>query len=488
MRVSKILRTLPRIKTSSLALTHQVFHEKYDCIPKGCKSKTHVVIRGRLTNKRWAGKQLGFFDVSNNGYKIQAVAQEVAEKVESVLKSLSKGSHVEIKGIPGRSESGELSIFATDVIKLSDCMHRLPEQYQDVEKRRRNRHIDFLVNSKSADIIRLRSLIISTLRRFLEKRSFMEVETPILQSSASGAAARPFVTTSIMGPTAQLRISPELALKRAVVGGFERVYEIGKCFRNERLSRRHQPEFTTCEFYQAYANLDDLIDTTKKLLVELEDVVQKDKRFDHYFKKRLFVMDSFQVVDFMVSLRDILKVDLPSTEKDLLALFDARGIPIPNDTSIVNLYDTLADKYLAPLCSKQPTFLINFPAAMSPLAKSTDGIAHRFELYVNGMELINAYEEENDPILQRQKFIQQNGSLTPEEEEYCIVLEYGLPATGGWGMGIDRLVMLLTKTESINDVILSGGFTAQFSQLAVRPRSRIDASSSPTSSEPELAK
>lgn len=465
--LSLSLKSLPRIKTEPLAITHQLFHDKYSCVPPGSKSKSRVVIRGRLANKRWSGKNLAFYDVCNNGFKIQSVYTEVTPELEEFMKSLRKGDHVEVNGIAGRTAAGELSIYANKTIRISQCKHRLPEVYNDPEKRRRNRHIDFLVNPKSANVIRIRSLVISTLRTYLYSKSFMELETPILQSAASGANARPFTTKSILGPAMQLRISPELALKKAVVGGFERVFEIGKCFRNEGLSRRHQPEFTTCEFYEAYANINDLITTTKKLLVHLETIIRKDQRFTHT-EPLYFAMDRFKEVDFMEQLAVELEGPVPMTQEDLISLFKARNLDIPKDDSLPNLYDTLCDIFLKKHIGTGATFLINFPASMSPLSKSTNGVAHRFEFYVKGMELINAYEEENDPVVQRQKFLSSRtptpsgeAVLTAEEEEYCNVLEYGLPATGGWGLGIDRLIMVLTGSSSIQDVLLSGGFNVQ---------------------------
>lgn len=463
MQITRFLRSLPRIKSSQLALSHQQFHDRYSHVHPGTKSAGEVIVRGRVTNKRRSGKSLAFYDVSSDGLKIQSVFKNIDPQVDNSLKELSKGDHIEVQGVPGRTCAGELSIFPTKVERLSHCMHKIPHAYDNKNKRRQNKHIDFMVNPEAATVIRVRSAIKAALCKFLTDRLFLEVETPILQSFASGAMARPFKTESLTGPL-QLRISPELALKKAVVGGFDRVFEVGRCFRNEGVSRRHQPEFTTCEFYQAYAGLDDLIETTKQLLVNLETVAREIMPMDE------IIFKDFQEIDFMSRLATELGCPVPTTQTALIKLFSDRKMPIPEDDSMANLYDILGATCLTKFTSERPTFLMNFPECMSPLAKSTNGIAHRFEFYVNGIELINAYEEENDPHLQRHKFLAAkpmgllSSDLTQEEDEYCKVLEWGLPPTGGWGMGVDRLVMLLTDQKSIQEVLLSGGIQQQQQQ------------------------
>lgn len=457
MQCNRLLRALPRIVSSEIALSHSTFEAKYGCIPKDKQSVKKVMIRGRVVSKRSAGKKLLFYDIASSGLRIQSVLMNGSSDLEAEFKNVGRGDHVEIQGVPGRTESGELSVYATAITKLSHCHHRIPEKYNDVQKRLRNRHVDFLVNPSSVQTMIKRSRIISSMRAFLDKRGFIELETPTLQSSASGAAARPFETKSILGMDLQLKIAPELALKRAIVGGFDRVYEVGKCYRNEGLSRRHNPEFTTCEFYQAYASLEDLMRMTEEMLIEIEASVGSS----NHERPTIFKAGGFQRLDFVATIEAQLKRPLPQTRENLLELFTAESILIPEDTSLANLYDVLATKYLEPMC-KGPTFIMNHPAVLSPLSKSTDGTAHRFELFVNKMELVNAYEEENDPEMQRQKFAEQSpDGLSPDEEDYCSALEWGMPPTGGWGIGIDRLVMLLTDTSRISEVLLSGGINYQ---------------------------
>lgn len=466
MRATRCFRDLPRIVPNPKAIPYKVFRDKFECVPAGRKSRHPVVIRGRVTAKRSAGQQLFFLDTQSAGHKIQAIANDTTANLMNGFKSLSKGDFVELTGVPGRAEHGELSIYTTNLVRLSHCHHRIPEQYTDYVKRMNNRHIDFIVNQASRQKIIHRSKVISALRRELDDRGFLELETPILQSSASGAAARPFETKSILGLDLQLKIAPELALKRAVIGGFEKVYEIGKSFRNEGLSKRHNPEFTTCEFYQAYAGLEDLMELTEALLIVLQSVVSS--------KTPLFAAGAFKRLSFVPTIEKAIGRPLPADTESLVTLFTDLDLAPPADLSLANLYDALSTKYIEPLC-QAPTFVTDLPAVLSPLAKSTDGISHRFELYVNKMELANAYEEENDPDVQRQKFrAQNNGSLTPDEEDYCKALEWGLPPTGGFGMGIDRLIMLLTHSARINETLLAGGIMHQ-------PRAK---SASETASEP----
>lgn len=565
----------PRIRPTSLAVQHREFLQKHAALPNDTRAEDaqKCVIRGRVASIRSASSKLHFVDVVSGEDKIQAVAlptissskdpaaQDDAARgtswpiLRDAVKSLSKGDHVEVLGVPGRTATGELSIFAESVTRLSRCGHRIPERYSDVEKRLRNRHLDFLVNAPSRETMRVRSRVVSGLRRFLEAEDFMEVETPMLSSSASGATARPFVTESaILNRSLQLRIAPELALKRAVLGGFERVFEVGKCFRNEGLSRRHNPEFTTCEFYAAYWGLEDLVTFTERLLVHLEDIARSPDD-DRDGKPRVF--ESFQRLDFLPTLETRLGQRLPHDGdlEGMSALLQSLGHPAPSLSQVEHLdhgpastteqsgaiaelplpqdaatrsvlmaqcWDTLATVYLEPLAKRRPTFILSPPSVLAPLAKSTEarplssppsstakasttdafaaggstdrdwyagiGISHRFELYAGGMELINAYEEENDAGEQRRKFLLQRhnqpadpaaadatageggrgsgtggirGGLTPEEESYCRALEYGLPPTAGWGMGIDRLIMLLTGAKTINEVLLAGGLRYQ---------------------------
>lgn len=481
MRI-KIPCTYPRISSNKLSVSPEVVQHRYGYLSKGSSASDRVIVRGRVSSFRASSSKLYFLDINSDGHKIQTVASPTFmksseypsdswNKLKECVRDAGKGDIIEVHGHPGRTERGELSIYATEVVSLSKCLHRIPEILEDTEKRLRTRHLDLLVNPSSGALLRQRSLVVKTIREFLGSRGFIEVETPVLQSSASGAMARPFKTTSILGFDLQLRIAPELALKKAIVGGFDRVYEIGKCFRNEGVSVRHNPEFTTCEFYQAYASLEDLIDTTEHMLQELEIKATGKIELFHSFKR----------IDFIPALEREMGQPLPDCREKLLSLLSEMCMPVDSNLSIAEMYDLLAARFLEPLCIG-PTFLMNHPVQLCPLSKSTGKVSHRFELFVGGMELVNAYEEENDPSEQRRKFLEQSKSrrpvdlvnpkhqaeigLTHDEKEFCDVLEYALPPTGGWGIGIDRLCMLLGRVGRINEVLLGGGIKYQIHQLS----------------------
>ncbi|ORY75081.1 hypothetical protein BCR37DRAFT_331170, partial [Protomyces lactucae-debilis] len=422
-----------------------------------------VTLHGRIQSVRKQGKKLMFLQIGAMDHIVHACIEhsflgtdEAFETAQSGLVGATKGSYVEVEGMPRLSAKGRLQLMARRVKLLSTCLHRVPEHYTDIQKRMRHRHIDFMVNVQSKQTMLTRSKIVHRIRSILHDRDFVEVETPVLQASASGAAARPFTTKATIDRDLQLKIAPELALKRAVVGGLLRVFELGKCFRNERLSPRHNPEFTTCEYYEAFGTLEKLITDTQTMLRDIEQVVRKDSPSD-----APLIFEHFQQLDFVKTLEQCLGETLPRTQLDLLDLFARHNLTLPTETTIPELLDSLAGLYLEPLC-QQPTFLVNHPAELSSLAKSTDGISHRFELIVNGVELINAYEEENDPLLQRVKFEAQakasgRTGLTADEDDYCKVLEWGMPPTAGWGLGVDRLCMLLCGQTRINEVLLDGG-------------------------------
>ncbi|BFZ53957.1 mitochondrial lysine-tRNA synthetase [Savitreella phatthalungensis] len=458
-----------------------------------------------------------FADVAQGGETVQMIVArqecslsasendaESGNAIERALRTargLREGDHVEIYGMPIQNpKNGQISVSAEQISVLSQCLHRIPQRYDDVHKRLKNRHIDFLVNEASKNTMLARSRLVSTLRRHLESHDFIELETPVLQSSASGATARPFVTTAdaLSDTVLQLRIAPELALKRAIVGGFERVFEIGKSFRNEGLSRRHNPEFTTCEFYAAYWGLDDLLDFTKSLLRELEHAARQTLSTDAATPA---LFDDFQQLDFLSTIETRLGRPIPDVDdlpglrallgdlgmSDLVQMENTTDLPMTRTAELSASWDALGSRFIEPLCKKRATFVMNAPACMAPLAKSAPispgqpgnrtpsstssdrEISCRFELFVKGIELINAYEEENSATVQRMKFANAasggggggDGQLTPEEASYCNALEWGMPPTAGWGMGIDRLVMLLADKHNIAEVLLQGGLRYQ---------------------------
>lgn len=336
--------------------------------------------------------------------------------------------------------------------------------------------MDLLVNQRVGDTLKLRSHIIQYIRNFFLEDRFLEVQTPLMTDGAGGAAARPFITHSTEFPerALTLRIAPELWLKRLIIGGMDRVFEIGPAFRNEGLDATHNPEFTTCEFYKAFAELEELMAMTESLISGMAQHASK------MIDTELFGLDDvdasrfagpFRRIRFVPALQRALGCSLPDLEAEdatekILAILDERGIWSPKDASLSQLLDKLASMYLEPEC-KEPTFITHHPACMAPLAKSfhdpeSSGqlVSARVELFINEREMANMYEEENSPFEQRRKFEEQ-AKLKDEnagevDEGYLEAMESGLPPTGGWGCGIDRLVMLFSGSKRISDVLSFG--------------------------------
>lgn len=363
---------------------------------------------------------------------------------------------------------------------LSPCLHLLPDynSLTDKELRYRNRHVDLMVNRGIRDVFLTRSKVINSLRNFLDNRGFVEVETPMLQKHPGGAIAKPFETyLHAHHANLYMRIAPELYLKQLIVGGIERVYEIGKQFRNEGVDLTHNPEFTTCEFYQAYSDYNQLMETTEELLkhivfsvtggytVQVEipkkkgqpqlghETVELD--FSKPFR-RIYIEEDLAKCLGIAKLPD---VNDPASADAFLELCRRHSVEVEAPFTSPRLLDALVETFLESQCT-QPTFLCHQPLATSPLARqhrSQPGVTERFELFAARMELCNAYTELNDPEEQRRRFAQQvalGESLGFNEEWFCQVLEWGLPPTGGWGMGIDRLVMLITGKFAIKEVLL----------------------------------
>jgi len=347
---------------------------------------------------------------------------------------------------------------------------------EDRETRIRNRHVDFLVNNEASDIIRVRSHIIQYIRDFLLKDKFLEVQTPLIAGDAGGAIAKPFntVATEFSDRQLALRIAPEIWLKRLVIGGMDRVFEIGPAFRNEGLDATHNPEFTTCEFYKSFADLEDLMGMTEQMLSGLANLV---KDLQKYPLKALPELDTdqfaapFKRIQFVPALEEALKQKLPDlTANDaaekLIAVFHERSLAIPASPTLPRLLDKLSSIYIEPHCST-PTFITHHPACLAPLSKSfldrntQQPVSARAELFIQHREIANMYEEENSPFEQREKFVQQakwrdDENKAQVDESYLEALNYGLPPTGGWGCGIDRLVMLFSGTRRISDVLAFG--------------------------------
>jgi len=424
-------------------------------------------LAGRIVSRRSIGK-MSFLDIRDGSGKIQlSLRYDLLGKDKyEFLQHVDIGDIIGAKGRLFRTKSGELTLEVSDFFMLCKSLRPLPEKWHGlahVEKRYRQRYLDLISNEESRSIFVLRSKIIAAVRSFLDRRGFMEVETTILQPQAGGALARPFVTHHhTLDENLYLRIALELHLKRLVVGGFDRVYEIGRVFRNEGISVEHNPEFTLLECYQAYSDYHDIMTLVEEMFVCVAKEVLGNTRLTR----------SGQVMDFglpwqRVYLRDAIRdhcgidfkdyPDAASLRKRMAEL----GMDVDPAKGKGRLIEDLLSTFVEPHLI-QPTFLLDYPVEMSPLAKrkrGDDQLVERFEGFVDGMEVANAFTELNDPLEQRERFRRQAGERIADEEaeiadeDFLQALEYGMPPTGGLGIGIDRLVMLLTGQQSIREVI-----------------------------------
>ncbi|EGD89543.1 lysine-tRNA ligase [Trichophyton rubrum D6] len=504
-RVSDIQKTwsspYPRIGRSPLSFTCAEFRSKYDVIqPDETVEEDTVVLHGRIRSQRTAGKKLVFFDLVHNGHKVQVLCNQRVvgeagispEKFKEFYHLLRRGDSFSVTGKPHRTSRGELTVKTTELPKLiSPCLHDVPVHQKELEISPYERHVEFLSSPSAANILRARSLITHSMRNFFASREFMEVNTPILASKSGGAIAQPFVTSATEFPDRplSLRIAPELWLKRLVVGGFDRVFEIGPSFRNEGLDKTHNPEFTTCEFYQAFADLESLIETTESLLSTLAiDVQQLNKKLNNSLSPTTVSFTGpYRRVDFIPAIEAAIGRKLPDLQSgnalsQVKEIFAALSLPLPAHETLPRLLDKLCSIYVESQLV-EPTFIMNHPECMSPLSKSYrhpgNGqiVSARAELFVEGKEIMNMYEEENSPFEQRRKFHQQLSFRDPEnagelDEGYLQTLEWGLPPTGGWGCGIDRLCMLFTGARRISDVLSFGNLRSVTATSEPGPPSR----------------
>lgn len=429
---------------------------------------------GRIILMRSSGKKLRFYTIQVDGKQVQIFADEKthddsAGDFQLVHSIFQRGDIVGFKGYAGKSKKGELSLFPYQSVLLTPCLQTIPKHYgiTDVETRYNKRYLDLICNRKTRDIFIVRSRVISYIRRYLEDNKFLEVETPILNTLHGGAAAKPFVTHhNELDIDMFMRVAPELKLKMLVIGGLDRVYEIGKQFRNEGITARHNPEFTSMEFYMAYADYYDLMRMTEEMLFGIvteingSPVLQyNDLEID--FTPPFLKLDMLEELEKLSGL-NLKEMDLSSNEFNeyLVAKCITLGVECGEPKTTARMLDKLVERYVEPLTRGKVAFIMNHPAVMSPLAKthrSNPKLTERFELFVNGIELCNAYTELNQPLVQLERFKEQS----PEDEEAHVLdmdfvnaLEYGLPPTGGFGLGVDRLVMFLTNSESIKEVIL----------------------------------
>jgi len=428
-----------------------------------------IQLAGRIMGIRSFGKA-SFFHIQDRRGRLQVYARKdrLGDEGYTLFQSLDVGDIVGVWGHLFRTKTRELTLEARGLRLLAKCLRPLPEKWHglaDVEARYRQRYLDLMINSEVREVFEKRSRVVRLLRRFFEERDFLEVETPMMQAIPGGAAARPFTTHhNTLDMELYLRVAPELFLKRLLVGGFERVFELNRNFRNEGISVRHNPEFTMLEFYQAYATFEDLMRLTEELFVAIAKEVIGSMALSY----------GGEAIDLTPPWRRLTIPEAVVTHgggepSDVASVAGLQGfakkkclavdVNAPYGNLLVEIFEEVAEAKLV-----QPTFITGYPLEVSPLARKNDKdpkLVDRFELYIAGRELANAFSELNDPADQRQRFLQQmekrnagDDTANPIDDDYVRALEYGMPPAAGEGIGIDRLVMLFTDSPSIRDVIL----------------------------------
>ena len=445
----------------------EALRKEYDHIKAEEETEHIASLAGRMVAKRRQGKA-GFAHIQDMGFRMQLYLRLdiLGEDQYYLYKKADIGDYVGVVGKVFKTRTGELSILVSELTILSKSLRPLPEKFhglKDVETRYRKRYLDLLSNPESMEVFVKRSRIISELRNFLAKEEFIEVETPLLQTIPGGADARPFVTHhNTLDMDLFLRIAPELFLKRLIIGGFNKVYDMNRNFRNEGMDRNHNPEFTMLETYAAYWDYNDVMDFTERLIKYVtESVFGKDHKIIRDGKEFTFTFP-FKRLCMIDAVNEAASIDIDSMEgSQLIDMVSKLGKerPVSRGKAIEKLFEHFVEPNIF-----EPTFVIDFPKESSPLTKdhrSKKDCVERFELFMAGMELANAYSELNDPVEQKNRFemqenFRQKGDDEAQrlDEDFIEALEYGMPPTGGLGIGIDRLVMILTNQNTLRDVIL----------------------------------
>lgn len=468
-------------------VSHQIheFHKEFAplCTEKGVFLDKKVSVAGRVTNIREQGKNLRFYDLKGDGLKLQVFCMSnnfEGENFEEFTAMIKRGDILGVEGRPGLTKTGELSITPGKMELLSYCLHMLPTEHpglKDNETRYRQRYLDLIMNNRTRDTFLTRTRVIKGVRKYFDDRNFLEVETPMMNMIPGGANAKPFITHhNDLHMELFMRIAPELYLKMLVVGGLERVYEIGKQFRNESIDQTHNPEFTTCEAYWAYRDFEDIMKMTEEMLsgivLEINGSYVVKFHPDGPGTEKVLEIDfkpPFKRVPMLATLQEKLGVTIPTDleSESANAFFKEQckkhKVECKPPHTTARLIDKLVGHFIEVDCLN-PTFLTEHPVLMSPLAKyhrSKPGLTERFELFVNYHELCNAFTELNDPFDQRERFEAQvkdkkkgDDEAMPIDEGFIKSLEYGLPPTAGWGFGIDRFAMILSDNVNIQEVLL----------------------------------
>jgi lysyl-tRNA synthetase, class II len=427
-----------------------------------------ITVAGRVMANRSMGK-ISFLDVQDGSGKIQLFLgkNQLDEQSNALLKEIDIGDFVGAKGVVFRTKSSEPTIRTKTLTLLTKSLQPLPEKWHglsDVEIRYRQRYLDLISNENVRKTFRLRSQIVSAIRRYMDGRGFLEVETPVLQPEADNASAKPFLTHhNTLDRDLYLRIEMELHLKRLIVGGFEKVYEIGRIFRNEGVSFKHNPEFTMMESYEAYADYNSVMEMVEQMVSSVAMEILGTTVVPHG-ETTIDLKAPWQRLSFRDAITQHSGIDFVQypTADMLRAKMREKGLNVDPASNWAHLVDDLLSTFVEPKLI-QPTFLIDYPLSLSPLAKKKPGqerVVERFEAFVGGMEMANAFSELNDPLDQRERFVEQvkdkktEGGDGKVDEDFLLAMEHGMPPTGGLGVGIDRLIMILTNNQSIREVIL----------------------------------
>ena len=481
------LKKLDRIRTRGIEPYPHRYHRSHTTREavallkrneEGLTKEEEVSVAGRIMANRPMGK-ISFLDIRDGSGKIQLLFQDIDqfdEELRELFKDLDIGDIIGASGKLFRTKSGEPTVRVEDFTLLAKSLRPLPEKWHglsDIDKRYRQRYLDLIANTEVKETFQVRSQVITAIRQFLNQRGFLEVETPVLQPSAGGALALPFITHHhTLDQDFYLRIALELHLKRLIIGGFDKVYELGRIFRNEGISTKHNPEFTMLESYQAYADYNDVMN----MLEEMVSSIVREITGGYTIKFGDDTIDfkpSWQRLSLRQAIEKYSDIDFdryPDADSLRTKMLQLK-MEVDPQKDRGRLVDELISTFVEPNLLK-PTFLLDYPVEMSPLAKAKpddERLVERFEAFAGGMEIANAFTELNDPVEQKQRFQKQLEGRQKEgeiaetiDEDFLLALEYGMPPTGGLGVGIDRLVMLLTNQQSIRQVIL-------FPQLREKP-------------------